>query len=193
MNGDAASDALLAAVSLWLAWRVLAVRPGFALGSGLIGFAALLGTLEYLGFATARGPHAFTSIVAACAGLPLLAISLQWPQGITVTRMTAAARFAVFAGGFGILLVGILQAALWAQLVPAASALLILFAALRSGRPLALAGALVLAASFVMSVLGWALPPLNGIQQLHVLMAIALSLLAAGSRQNGEPSTTRQT
>lgn len=193
MNGDAASDALLAGVSLWFAWRLGAARPGFALGLGLIGFAALLGTSSYLGIAAARGPHAFASIVAASAGLPLLAVSSRWPDGITATRMTAAARFALFAGGLGVLLVGILHVALWSQVVPAVAALVLLAAALRSGRWRAMAGAAILAASFALSVLGWSLPPLNGIQQLHVLMSAALALLAAGSGQYGAPNTMRTT
>lgn len=192
MNGDALSDFLLATVALLIAWRLIDTRPGVAIGVGLVGAAALLGVPDYLGIVQARGPHNFTSLIAACAGLPLIAISAFWPQDSVASRVSAAARFAVFASGVGVMLVALLGISLWMQFVPAMSALCLVIAGVRVGRLMAIGGAVVLAAAFVMSAVGWSLAPLNGVQQLHVLMAVALLLLGLDqARLSVEPAVGR--
>lgn len=69
MNGNAASDLLLAAAALSMAWRMARMRPGLALGVGLLGLAALLGAVRYAGQALARAPHDIASLAAAGVGI----------------------------------------------------------------------------------------------------------------------------
>ncbi len=178
MNGDALSDLLLAAIALIVAWRLVNTHPGVAVGIMLVGFAALLGVMDYLGIVQTRGPHHFASMVAACAGLPLIAISIGWPHDAIARRIGAAARFAVLAGGIGVLLVGVLGVSPLGQVLPALSALMLVFSAVRSRRTAAICASAVLVCTFVASAVGWIVSPFNAVQQLHVLMAVWLVLMA---------------
>lgn len=180
MNGNAASEVLLAGVALSMAWRLDRARPGIAIGVGLIGLAALLGALRYAGLGIARAPHDFASLAAASAGLPLLAASLQWPRTACAARPAGAAAFAVAATALGMVMVGVLPPRWWWQAVPAAAVLLMCAATLKRGNAAQVAAALLLAAAFVSNAAGWTLAPLNGLQQLHVLMSMSLLLLWAG-------------
>jgi hypothetical protein len=154
------------------------LRPGFALGSGLIGTASLLGMFSFAGITAAVGPHDFASMLAACVGMPLLAISLCWSDSVIATRFTAAGRFFLVVSAISVVLVPILQFSLWSSIAAALSALLIWFAAFRSRMPTAIAGSTLLIACFALSVGNWTLAPLNADQQLHALMAASLALLA---------------
>ncbi len=178
MNGDALSDLLLAAISLIIAWRLVGTHPGVGVGAMLIGIAALLGVPDYLGIVQTRGPHHLASLVAACAGLPLIAISVGWPRDAIARRIGAAARFAVLAGGISILLVGVLGFSLLGQVLPALSAMVLVFAAVRSRRTPAICASAVLVCAFVTSAAGWIVSPFNSVQQLHLLMAVWLLLMA---------------
>jgi hypothetical protein len=178
MNGDALSELLLAAVTLGIAWREIAKRSGVAIGMGMVGVTALLGALLYSGITEAIGPHHFFSILTACAGLPLLAISLRWADGALAKRLSAAARFILIIGAFGVLFVTLLQFSMWSSIAPALAALLIMITALQSRQPAAIAGGAILIACFALSLTNRTLGPLNATQQFHVLLAISLGLLA---------------
>jgi hypothetical protein len=186
VNGDTLSEVLLAAVTLAIAWREIAKRPGIAIGMSLIGVTALLGALLYSGIAEASGPHQFASMVTACAGFPLLAFSLRWTDGTLATRISAAARFILIIGAFGVLFVTLMQFSVWGRIAPALSALLIMISALQSRRPAAIAGGALLIACFALSLANYTFAPLNATQQFHVLMAIALALLALRSSENNQ-------
>jgi hypothetical protein len=173
MNGDALSDLLLAVACAVLAARA---RPGMRLSIGLVGVAAFCGVLRYSGVAAALGPHGFFSLLAACAGLPLLGASLAWPDSDIAARYAGAARFLLFASGLALLLTVRAPFLAWPQVAPGAAVLLMLGAALRDRAPLVLAGAALLASTFALFALHvQLLPHFNGIQQLHVLMAAALT------------------
>lgn len=191
MNGDALSDLLLAIVGLFFAWRLMPQRPGLAIGMGLIGFAAGLGVLRFSGIDAMLGPHRFASLLAGCAGLPLLAASLRWPDDSLATRVNAAAYFAMIIGALGVVLVVVVQFSGWAQLVPAASALLILMTALQQRHAVAILGSTLLIGSFVVSALGLVAGPLNSIQLLHLLMACGLALLTINAPQKHTPNLER--
>ncbi len=190
MNGDALSEVLLAAVTLFIAWREIGRRPGVAIGMGLIGFAALLGALLYSGIAEASGPHQFASMVTACAGFPLLAFSLRWTDGTLATRISAAARFILIIGAFGVLFVTLMQFSVWGRIAPALSALLIMISALQSRQPAAIAGATLLITCFSLSLANYTFAPLDSAQQFHVLMAISLALLAMRSAEKNKITET---
>ncbi len=177
VNGDALSDLLLAAVALPLAWRLAGRRPAMALAMGLIGAAAVCGVLRFQGLAPALGPHRFLSLVAACAGLPLLAASLLWPDGALATRPSAAWRFAVLAGGVGVLIVAVAGQPLWSDAAAAVSALSIAYRAWQARKPLAIGASLALLAGFGASASGVGLAPFDAVQELHVLMALSLALM----------------
>jgi hypothetical protein len=178
MSGDAWSDLLLSTVALIIAMREIKMRPGMALACGLIGVASLLGVFSFSGVAAAVGPHDFASLLAACVGMPLLAISLYWDDGVLANRLTAAARFSLVAAAISVILVPMLQFNQWSSVTAATSGLLILVAALKSRSPASIAGSIILAACFALSVANWTLAPLNADQQLHVLLATSLALLA---------------
>lgn len=178
MNGDALSDLLLAGVGLFFAWRLMTQRPGLAIGMGLVGLAAGFGVLRFSGFEVMLGPHRFASLLAGCAGLPLIAASIRWPGESLATRVSAAAYFAMIVGALGVVLVAVAQFHWWSQLVPAACALLLLLTALQRRFPLAILGSGLLIGGFIVSVTGFVVAPLNSIQLLHILLASGLGLLA---------------
>ena len=177
MTGDALSDLLLAFVTLPFAWRLLPRRPGTAGAMLLIGLAALFGVLRYSGLDTALGPHRFFSLVAASGGLPLLAISLRWPDGEVASRGAAAGRFGVLVAGIGVLLVGVAGLAWWSDLVAALSALLIVWAAVPERRIVPLLAGWLLVLGFMASATGKAFAPFSAVQELHILMAMSLALI----------------
>ncbi|MBV8666060.1 MAG: hypothetical protein JO269_06190 [Burkholderiaceae bacterium] len=178
MMGDILSEALLAAVTLGLAARDIKTRPAIGIGLGLIGLAAILGALNYYGMTAATGPHRFVSLLAACAGFPLLVCGVHWPQDAIARRPAAAARFGLVIGAVGVVLVVMLNFAQWSHIVPAVSALLIAVAALHSRKPLTIAGSLLLLVCFILSLAAVTVAPFDADQQFHVLMALSLGLLA---------------
>ena len=184
MNLDALSDLVLAAVVLFLAWRDGPLRPGVALGLGLIGAAALVGVARYSGLEWALGPHRFLSMLGGVLGLPLVAISLRWPQGMIATTFAAASRFALLVGAVGVLLVVGVKLSVWGQVLPAVAALLIAWTAFDDRRIGMLVGAALLLATFAMSVGQFVIPFLNALRQLHYLMALALFLVVSISRKS---------
>jgi hypothetical protein len=177
MNGDALSDLLLAAVTLFLAWRLSSRRPGIAIAMAVIGVAAACGVLRYLGVEEALGPHRFFSLVAACAGLPLLAASVCWPEAPLATRAAAGARFVVLVGGIGVVIVVVFNVALWSDAAAAISALLLMAFALRRRKLIAIAASLALIAGFAISISGAVLGPFNALQGFHILLILSFSLM----------------
>lgn len=190
MNGDAFSDLLLALVTLALAWRLRARRPGIAIAFLLIGVAAACGVPRYLGVPQALGPHRFFSLLAACAALPLLAASLRWPDGHSARRPGAAARFALLAGAIGVVLAAVAGVALWGDAAAALSALVIAVTALQGRRPADVAAASALVAAFAAGAAG-AVPP------LHILMACSFALMgwqhARSTRQQQDSDNHKET
>lgn len=182
MNADALSDLVLLVVCALIAWRDARTRPAIAVGAGLVGAAALLGVLRFSGLAQVVGPHRFLSLLAACCAFTLLAVGLRWPEGALASRRAAVGRFVVVFGGLGIGLTvsGVFPLTLWRDVVPGLSAVLILVTALQLRSPVAIVGALLLAASF--GVAATAKPDtvylqiFNGTQALHYLMAAGLAL-----------------
>ena len=177
MNYDLLSELLLCAVALFITWRELKTRPGIAVATLLRGVAALLGALIFAGISQAHGPLEFVSLLAGSAALPLLALSLGWPDGALASRIRASVSFFLVASALCLWMVEVLQLAPWRLCIPALASLVILFGAIRSKRPAAMLGALVLLLCFTLSLLQIAIEPLNSDQQLHVLMALALLLL----------------
>ncbi len=177
MNYDLFSELLLAGVSFGITWRNLKHRPGVAIGTLIIGLAALLGALVFAGVSQAEGPHALLAVLAGCAALPLLAVSLCWSDGDLAKRIRAAVSFFIIAAAVCLWLTEVLHFAAWAQIIPALSALLIMFGALRSKKPTAILGGLILLVCFTLSVLQFNIYPLDSEQQLHILLSAALLLV----------------
>ena len=181
MNADAFSDLVLLLVCAAIAWRDWRGRPAIAIGALLIGIAAFLGVLRFSGVDALLGPHRFFSMLSACVAFTLIAAGLRWPDAPLATRMAAAGRFVVVFGGLGVGLTA-LGVALWKDLVPGVSALVIVVTAFQQRSPRAIAGALLLVASFVVAALyakiNPYLSPLNSTQALHYLLAAGLALLA---------------
>lgn len=177
MNADAISDLILAVVAFSIAFVQLRQRPALAIGCGLIGLAAAIGTLHYQYGELFAGPHRFTGLVAASAGFPLLVIALRWPDDSVAQRITAAGRFALLVGSFGVV-ISVSGFDTRRMLVPLGSVLLICATALVTRRVMPLGAALVFIVSLAAGATGEEmLGPLSGIQWLHYLLSLALLLL----------------
>ncbi len=180
MNADALSDLVLLLVCAGLALQGYRARPGVAVGLMLLGLAATFGVLRFSGMGVLLGPHRFASMLSACAAFPLLAASLRWPDAPTARRTTAAGRFVLVWGGWGVAL-HLVTGGIWSQVVPGVAALLIVWTALQQRSLMAIAGAASLVGSFVVAALGKPgdlyLGVFNSTQALHYLLAAGLLLL----------------
>ena len=181
MNADAFSDLTLAIVCAVLGW--IAGRPRAAWTGGLmiLGIASAFGVLRFSEVPGMLGPHKFMSTFSACVSFTLFAIALRWPMSPTATRMTAAGRFIVLVGGFGVS-AALTFAPWWAQALPGLSILLIVATMVQRRSLVGIAGALTLVAGFAVFA---AVKPdvvlaglFNKVQALHCLLAIGLILLS---------------
>ena len=184
MNADALSDLVLLLVCGTIVWFHRRERPALAVAAGLIGLAACLGVFRYSGWAEMLGPHRFASLLAACAAFPLLAAGLRWPDAPLATRATAVGRFVLIVGGVGIALT-LSNVALWRDVVPGVSALVIAWTVVQQRNAWGMAGTLALLASFAVAATGKAdsnyLGLFNTVQLMHYTLALALALLAVGA------------
>ena len=174
MSSLAYSDGFLCLVSLWLASRSqspIALR----LACTLFAAAAVLGVLRFSGIYPLMGWHQFASMLGAMAALPLLAVSVIWPDSL-VTRST---RFAwIFMGVMavlGVLIVGAGQKRVVADALAVLSVVAMLFTLARAGLWRgALAAALLLAGLLLFAAkvsVGDVLVPGD---LLHIGMALGL-------------------
>ena len=176
MTGAAASDLVLALVCGFIIWRS-ADRPGIAVAVGLIGLAALLGSIRLSGVDALLGVHRFASLASAAAGFPLLAFSLRWPDDPMAARWAGAGRFALIVGGLGVAITLTLLP-LWGQGAALLATLLILLTMLAARNRMGLAGALALLAGMVATLPGMLPPgPLDSATVLHLGLAAGLALL----------------
>jgi hypothetical protein len=180
MNGNAASDLVLALVCLWVVVTKMARHPGLGLAALLIGVAATLGVLRFGGIEALVGAHRFASLVSACAGFPLLAWSLRWPADPIAATMKGASRFALLVGGVGVGAT-VLGLVLWGQAVALLSGLVIAVTAVQRRNGAGTAGAAALLVAMAAAGVGNA-APFNATVVLHLGLALALLLLAR-SRQ----------
>ncbi len=181
MNGNAASDLVLAIVCTWIVLTRMGRQPGLALSALLIGLAAGLGALWFGGFQLVTGPYRFLSLLSACAGFPLLAWSLRWPDDPFATKIRGAVAMIVLVGGIGVgaSLFGI---AAWTPAIAAVSALLIVITMVQRADLYGVAGAGVLIVAMIVSVWG-SQAPFNATVVFHLALAAALGLFAkAGTR-----------
>ena len=180
INADALSDLILALVCSTLAATYWRTRPALAQASGVFAIAASFGVLRFSAIDFALGPHRFFSLVAASAAFPLLAIALCWPDDETAKRDKAAARmlFLLVAIGIAIHLSGF---ALWRQILPVVSVLMMVIAASRSKQAASIFGALFFVAGLLVAALGQApefvLGPFNATQAMHYLMGAGFAML----------------
>lgn len=175
--GYAISDFVLALACFAIAFRARDGRPGIALACVVIGIAAVFGVLRYSGFANVGGPHRFLSLLGATAALPLLAASLAWPASRAAKSIRGAALVVLVASGIGVAITAGAGIALWSQVVPAASALALLFVAFRLRAARSIACALLLAATFALVAARVTIAGFEPVELLHYGMAAALLLL----------------
>jgi len=176
MNGNAASDLVLALVCGWVVATRMARQPGFGVAALLIGVAAALGVLRFGGLEALSGAHRFASLVSACAGFPLLAWSVRWPDDPIVATMKGASRAALLAGGIGVGAT-VLGLAAWGPGVALLCGLVIAVTAVQRREAAGIAGAAALLVAMGAAGLG-AAAPFNTTVVLHLGLAAALVLLA---------------
>ena len=181
MNADALSDLVLALVCSAVAFAHWRTRPALALACGIFGLAASFGVLRYSAIDFALGPHRFFSLLAAGAAYPLAAVAVRWPNGDVGRRANAALRFGLLFAAIGVAF-HLSGFALWRQILPVVSVLVIVVTSIQMRHPRNIFGALMLVFSLLVAVLGqtpeFALGPLNAIQAMHYLMAAGFALLA---------------
>lgn len=174
--GYAASDLVLALACIFIAVRAARTRPGVALACAAIAAAALIGVARFSGFDEATGAHKFLSLIGSTAALPLLAAAIAWP-GSKAAKTWRDASIALLVGSaLGIAIVAGGGIALWGQVAPAASALVILFGTIRSRALRPIGGAVVLVVTFAMVAAKLEPGGLEPLEILHYGMAAALLL-----------------
>lgn len=175
--GYAVSDLVLALACLLIAARSARSRPGIALACAVIAAAALVGVARFSGLAAAAGAHKFLSLVGSTAALPLLAAAIAWPDS-KVARTGRGATIAILVGAaLGIAIVAGAGFALWGQVVPAASALVILGGTIRTRALRPVAGAIVLVATFGVVAANLDAGGFAPLEILHYGMTAALLLV----------------
>lgn len=176
MNGNAASDLVLALVCGWVVATRMARQPGLGLAALLIGVAAALGVLRFSGLEALAGAHRFASLVSACAGFPLIAWAVRWPADPIAATGKGASRAALLAGGIGVGAT-VLGLAAWGQAVALVSGLVIAVTAVQRRDVAMVAGAAALLVAMGAAAMGKA-APFNTTVVLHLGLAAALVLLA---------------
>jgi hypothetical protein len=180
MNGNAASDLVLALVCFWVVATQWQRQPGFGLAALLIGAAATLGVLRFSGVEALAGAHRFASLLSACAGFPLLAWSLRWPADPIAATIKGASRFALLVGGVGVGAT-VLGVPLWGQAMALPSGLVIAVTMGQRREAVGIAGAVALLVAMGGAALGKA-APFNTTVVLHLGLALALVLLVRPQR-----------
>ena len=148
-----------------------------ALACAAIATAALVGVARFSGVAEAAGAHKFLSLIGSTAALPLLAAAIAWPD-CKAAKTGRGASLAILVGSaLGIAIVAGAGFDLWGQIVPAASALVILGGTIRDHAWRPMAGAILLAATFGVVTAKLNIAGLAPIEILHYGMAAAVLLL----------------
>lgn len=175
--GYAVSDFVLALACIVIAARSAKTRPGIALACATVAVAALVGVARFSGMGEAIGAHRFLSQIGSTAALPLLAVAIAWP-GSKVAKNWRDASLALLVGSaIGIAIVTGAGIALWGQVVPAASALVILCGTIRGRAPRPVAGAIVLVITFAAVAVKLEAAGLEPLEILHYGMTGALLLI----------------
>jgi len=174
MPSLAYSDGFLCLVTLWLATRAsspIALR----LACTLFAAAALLGVLRFSGIYPMVGWHQFVSMLGAMAALPLVAVSVVWPNSLVARHTRFAWIFMGVMAVLGVIIVGAGQKRVVADALAVLSVVAMLVTLARAGlwrgalsAALLLAGLLLFAAK--VSVGDMLVPG----DLLHIGMALGL-------------------
>lgn len=177
ISADAISDLVLLLACVVAAWHCGRRRPGLVAALTSIALAAAVGVARFSAVDAATGPHAFFSLIATVAAVPLLAAVLYWPNGLLATHPRAAALWLIFTGAFGVVLIAATNWHWYAELVPAVSLLLLLAAIWRQPSRLRWAGVALLMAGFLVHATQGSVAGFSAVQGLHYAMAAGLPLL----------------
>jgi len=175
--GYAISDFVLALACVFIAARVGKKQPGVALACAAIAAAAVVGVVRFAGVAQASGAHRFLSLIGSTAALPLLAWAIAWPASKAAKSWRFASIALLVGSALGIAIVAGGGIALWGQVVPAASALVIVYGTIRWSAPRAIAGAILLVVTFALVAAKIEPADLSPLEVLHYGMSAALLLV----------------
>ena len=175
--GYAVSDFVLALACIVIAARSAKTRPGVALACAAVAVAAVVGVARFSGLSEAIGAHRFLSLVGSTAALPLLAAAIAWPGSKVAKTWRDASLALLVASATGIAIVTGAGIAIWGQVAPAASAVVILCATIRGRARRPLAGAILLVATFAMVAAKLEPAGLEPLEILHYGMTAALLLI----------------
>ncbi|NDH51107.1 MAG: hypothetical protein EBY24_03805 [Betaproteobacteria bacterium] len=178
MPSLALTDALLAAVALWIGFnRQLPVA--LRLAGAIFSAAAVLGVLRFSGVYPLPTWHQFASMLAAVCAFPLLAVAVVFPDALATRTTRFAWIFMCLMAVLGVLVVAAGQKRLLADALALVSVLAMLLTLARLGHWSGAAGV----ALMLLGLLAFALkPPLAEVLQpgdwLHIGMAAGLLQLA---------------
>lgn len=199
MTHDAFSDLVLFATCMFIALRNLPLgNAGVGIACLVIGIAASFGVIRFSDWSPfnerMHGPHRIASTFAAVGAFPLLAYTIAYPSSPISRRVSGAWWLTFVVGGLG-LGVWLLGFKLWAQIVPALSAICMLYSVATSFRRSNLAfgaiGLIFLLAAFLATLL---IPDsysvigvFSSTQLFHYFLAAALLLISISTAR--EPSS----
>jgi len=178
MPSLALTDALLAAVALWIGFnRQLPVA--LRLAGAIFSAAAVLGVLRFSGVYPLPTWHQFASMLAAVCAFPMLAVAVVFPDALATRTTRFAWIFMCLMAVLGVLVVVAGQKRLLADVLALVSVLAMLLTLARLGHWSGAAGV----ALMLLGLLAFALkPPLAEVLQpgdwLHIGMAAGLLQLA---------------
>ena len=182
MNSQALFDGILALVAFSVAWQS-AKAPALRLACAMLGAAALLGTLRFSGLLPLPSLHQLISMLGAAAALPLLAVSVIWPENAVATQRRSAWIFAVVAATLGMMIVVQLGFKPWAPACTLLAVVSLLLVSLKRQDWLAAAGGACLLAASLAFVAKLQLAGLQAGDFLHIGMSAGLWLLGRRAQQ----------
>ncbi|MFZ4742607.1 MAG: DUF6962 family protein [Limnohabitans sp.] len=182
----ALTDGLLCLSAAWLAWKS-AGTLGFRFACGLVAIPALLGFLRFSGLYPLEAWHQLFTIMSASAALPLLAISIQWPDSAVAQKRQFILIFLGSTMLLGLLISGLGKLRMYDQALGLLSMLAMLLFLIRHGEKIQIAGAVVMLVGSVLFVVKVSVPPwLAPGDWLHMGMALGLILIAPKLRATEE-------
>jgi len=105
MNSLVITEAVLLIAAFTVAWQTAKKFKALGLASVLIGLAALLGLLKYSKILPLPELHQLMAVLSSTVALPLLAITVTWPEGRISRSIRYMAIFSFIAAFLGVMLV----------------------------------------------------------------------------------------
>ena len=182
MNSLVVSELVLAIAAFGLATTRFRRSKGLALAAAIIGIAAVLGALRFSNVLPMVELHQLFAVFSSTVALPLIAVSLIWPNGVVATRLRYVSIFAIATAVAAIVIVTLKEVSWWASVSAAAAAVAITVSGFTEQRWLRSVIGAVLFGTLLAFFYKWRIPSLAPGDTLHYGLAIAMLLIWRASR-----------